>query len=236
MVVGLGGHAAIMTLPLRIPQLSFDRVGSGPPLLLLHGIGTGRADFTALVPALSESFDVIAMDLPGHGESAPCVGTPTVAAIADMVEHDLDAHGVGKVHVLGNSLGGRVALELAKRGRALSVVAMSPSGAAMPAERMIQGTLMAVARIGLRAGRPAIGVLAKHRAGRIALLAGLRARPWRASEAEALALRSGFASATKYWGTLVHAIMLDVPANLGSIKCPVVLTLAHRTHSRPARR
>jgi len=53
------------------------------------------------------------MDLPGHGESSMIQGRPSVAALTDAVEADLDAHGLGRVHLLGNSLGGRVAIELA---------------------------------------------------------------------------------------------------------------------------
>ena len=89
------------------------RTGSGEPLLLLHGLGTSRRDFTAVLPALTDRFDVINVDLPGIGRSPHVEQRPTVAAITDAVEHTLDMEGVGSVHVLGNSLGARVALELA---------------------------------------------------------------------------------------------------------------------------
>src|SRR6478672_7358684 len=98
------------------------RTGSGEPLLLLHGLGTSRRDFT--------------VDLPGIGRSPHVEQRPTVAAITDAVEHTLDAEGLGPVHVLGNSLGARIALELAVRGRARSVVAIAPSGVNIPQERL----------------------------------------------------------------------------------------------------
>ena len=50
-------------------RLSWNCAGSGEPLLLLHGIGTTRDDFSALRPALEADYDVLAVDLPGHGES-----------------------------------------------------------------------------------------------------------------------------------------------------------------------
>ena len=50
--------------------LGYDRVGSGEPLVLLHGFGSTRDDFAALIPALGRDFEVFAIDLPGHGESA----------------------------------------------------------------------------------------------------------------------------------------------------------------------
>src|SRR3712207_8230105 len=109
-------------MPLR---LSWSRAGSGEPLLLLHGIGTTHDDFTALRPQLDAEYRVLAPDLPGHGESAPLAGRPTVAAITDALEADLDDLGYERVHVLGNSTGARVALELARRHRARSVVAIA---------------------------------------------------------------------------------------------------------------
>src|ERR1700755_67167 len=114
------------------------RTRSGEPLLLLHGLGTSRRDFTAVLPALTDRFDVINVDLPGIGRSPHLEQRPTVAAITDAVEHTLDVEGLGRVDVLGNSLGARIALELAVRGRARSVVAdrpvrcQHPAGAGLP--------------------------------------------------------------------------------------------------------
>ena len=91
--------------------LSLTRTGSGEPLLLLHGLGSSRRDFTAVLPAVTDRFDVINVDLPGIGRSPHLEKRPTVAAITDAVEHTLDAEGLGCVHVLDNSLGARIALE-----------------------------------------------------------------------------------------------------------------------------
>src|SRR4051794_22937828 len=101
--------------------LDSSRTGTGEPLLLLHGWGSSRRDFAAVLPALTERFDVLAVDLPGAGRSQHLLERPTVAAITDAVERTLDAADLGRVHVLGNSLGARIALELAGRGRARSV-------------------------------------------------------------------------------------------------------------------
>lgn len=203
--------------------LAFDRAGHGEPLLLLHGIGSTRDDFSALLPRLAEEFDVLSLDLPGHGESPIGTERPTVAALTDAVEADLDARGLGRVHVLGNSLGARIGIELAARHRTRSVVAISPSGLGLPAERAHQGILMATARTIMRTLRPAIGTLAGTSAGRAALLAGMRARPWEASEKEALAMRGGFAEATGFWSMLWWAIIQDVPSGLHRVDSPVML-------------
>jgi pimeloyl-ACP methyl ester carboxylesterase len=203
--------------------LASDRAGRGDPLLLLHGIGSTRKDFAALLPRLAEHHDVLSVDLPGHGESSAGTWPPTVAALTDAVEADLTARGLQRVHVLGNSLGGRIALELAVRGRARSVVALSPSGLGLPAERLHQGILMATSRTLTRTLRPSLGMLASSPAGRTALLTGMRARPWEASESEALAMRGGFADSRGFWSMLWWAVLQDVPTGLHRVDCPVTL-------------
>jgi pimeloyl-ACP methyl ester carboxylesterase len=204
-------------------QLFWDRAGSGEPLLLLHGIGSTHDDFAALRPHLDAHYRVLAPDLPGHGRSAVLPRRPTIAAIADAVAADLDELGVGRVHVLGNSIGARVALELAARGLARSVVAISPSGLNKPAERLHQGLLMSGNRLALRGLRPLLPLAARTILGRTVLLAGLRSTPWRASETEALALGAGFGHADNYWQMLWWGILADVPTGLERIDCPVVL-------------
>jgi pimeloyl-ACP methyl ester carboxylesterase len=74
-------------------------------------------------------FEVIAPTLPGHDGGPPFAGngSPSVARIADALERQLDELGIGAAHLVGNSLGGALAIELAKRGRARSVLAISPA-------------------------------------------------------------------------------------------------------------
>jgi pimeloyl-ACP methyl ester carboxylesterase len=148
---------------------------------------------------------------------------PTVAAITDAVAADLDEQGIGTVHVLGNSIGARVALELAARGRAGSVVVISPSGLNTAAERAYQGVLMGTNRLALRRLRPLVPLAARTVVGRTLLLAGLRSRPWLSSEVEAPSLRDGFADAHGSWEMLWWGILTDVPTGLDRIDCPVVL-------------
>jgi pimeloyl-ACP methyl ester carboxylesterase len=204
------------------PLLAYSRRGSGERLLLLHGLGTTRADFDSLLDGLGD-FDVISMDLPGHGGSDMIDEMPTVAALTDAVCADLDAHGLDRVHVLGNSLGGRVAIELGRRQRTRSIVAISQSGMGAPFERLHQGTLMAAARFFNQLLRPWIEALSTTPAGRSVLLAGLRASPWSASPAEAAAVKGGFAEQTGFWSTLWYGIMIDLPTGLDSIDCPVIV-------------
>jgi pimeloyl-ACP methyl ester carboxylesterase len=204
-------------------SLSTTRTGSGEPLLLLHGMGSSRRDFTAVADLLAERFDVLNVDLPGVGRSPALERRPTVAAITAAVERTLDAAGVGVVHVLGNSLGARVALELAVRGRARSVVAIAPSGLNVPPERVFQGTGMALARVVTRTTAPLIEPLSRSAPGRATLLAPLKARAWSTSPEEAIGAREGFADSRDFWRTLLWGLLLDVPRGLDRIDCPVTL-------------
>ena len=212
------GYALLVTV-----LLSLTRSGSGQPLLLLHGMGSSRRDFAAVLPELTARFDVLNVDLPGVGESPHLAQRPTVAAITDAVVSTLDEAGVGRVHVLGNSLGARIALELAARGRTLSVVAIAPSGLNVPQERVVQGIGMGLARVVMRRAGGLVASVSGSAVGRAALLAPLKARPWSTSREEALGAREGFAESRDFWRTLVWALMLDVPRNLKRIDCPVTL-------------
>lgn len=201
--------------------------GDGPPLLLLHGLGSSRRDWTTLQPRLARHFATIAVDLPGQGTAPPLPVRPTVPALVDALERDLDARGLDRVHVLGDSLGGRLALALADRGRALSVLAVGPSGTSLPPERLVQGSGFVLAGALTRVLRPVLPALSRSALGRTALLANLRLRPWRATPEEALALDDGFGS-PDFWRLLVWSTLLDVPRPLRDLDVPVLL--AQGTH------
>ena len=112
------------------PTLGFDRQGSGTPLVLLHPLGADRGVWLPVMRELAAAHDVIAMDMPGFGESlelAPEVPA-TPEAFARAVAATLGSLGLGSAHAAGISLGGWAALELAKLDRALSVTAINPAG------------------------------------------------------------------------------------------------------------
>ena len=109
-------------------MLSHRRSGSGPPLLLVHGIGLDVNCWEPVRGLLERERDVIAVDLPGFGGSPVLDGTPTVPALASAVEGLIGDLGLERPHVAGNSLGGAVALELGRRDAVASVTALSPVG------------------------------------------------------------------------------------------------------------
>ncbi|WP_234825544.1 alpha/beta fold hydrolase [Mycolicibacter senuensis] len=107
------------------------RAGSGTPLLLLHGITAIWRVWSPVLPHLEPHHDVIALTLPGHA-GGPALGGrvgPPVDALADGIEAELGRLGLQRVHVVGNSLGGWLSIELARRNRARSLVLFSPAGA-----------------------------------------------------------------------------------------------------------
>ena len=98
--------------------------------MLVHGIGHTWRGWRPMLPLLEQRFDVLAPDLPGFGHSPPLpegeLSSPK--RLADAVEEAMDDAGFETAHISGNSLGGWIALELARRGRARTCVPISPAG------------------------------------------------------------------------------------------------------------
>lgn len=110
------------------------RAGSGEPLLLLHGFTGAWHHWRPLLGELVARYEVVAPTLAGHdgGMALPAGTALNFAGSTDLLEDHLDELGLDTVHVVGNSMGGALALELAKRGRARSVVALAPAGGWTP--------------------------------------------------------------------------------------------------------
>jgi pimeloyl-ACP methyl ester carboxylesterase len=104
------------------------RGGSGPPLVCLHGFTDTWRTWELVLPALERRHEVLAPTLLGHAGGPPLEGGASDVLIADAIERAMDDAGFETAHLVGNSLGGYVALQLAARGRAESVVAFAPAG------------------------------------------------------------------------------------------------------------
>lgn len=117
-------------LPLRVPRPTpYARAGQGEPLLLLHPFMMCHDAWADVVPRLSDKYDVVAMTLPGHWGGPPLRRRGvSLHAYADGVEEFLDGLGWETCHIAGNSMGGWLSFELARRGRARSVTAIAPAG------------------------------------------------------------------------------------------------------------
>jgi pimeloyl-ACP methyl ester carboxylesterase len=210
--------------------LNTRREGSGPPLVLLPGLGSTLVEFRSVTPALARRYDVLALDLPGQGRSpaVPAGVRPDVATLTDAVERELDRHGLTAPHVLGVSLGGRLGLELARRHRAGSVVAIAPTGPLSPPERVYQTAALVAARLGFSGLSRAADPLMRSAVLRTAALGLLRVRGWRTPADEATEVVRGFAEAEDFWRLLRHAVLPEVTLDYHEIVCPVLI--AQGTH------
>jgi pimeloyl-ACP methyl ester carboxylesterase len=181
-IAGVSQLRRPVTLPPRLALTPLHRGGSGSPLLLLHGIGAIWRVWTPVLDLLESQHDVIAPTLRGHGGGLPFDEdiTPSLSALADGVEEDLDRLGLTQVHIVGNSLGGWLAVELARRGRARSVVLLSPAGA-WRSQRRIELTADAIRLfVNLSAHcAPCAEAIAANPALRWLMLAGQVAHPSR---------------------------------------------------------
>lgn len=113
----------------RLPW-HYRETGSGRPIVLLHGIGMSHAAWNPVAPYLAATRRVVAFDIPGFGSTPPLAdGLPTIPNLVDALARSIEQIGISMpVDMAGNSLGGWMALEAARRGLARSVVGISPAG------------------------------------------------------------------------------------------------------------
>ena len=211
-------------------MLVVSRAGSGEPMILVHGIGSNRQVWDRMRPALDSAFDVTALDLPGFGESAALEPEQrTTFGLADAVEAEMERQGFSEAHLVGNSMGGWIVLELARRGRARTVTAISPVGGATRREARISLVVLQAHRIGAKLGAPFAGTLSKSSLVRRLTMSGQMTRPQDVPpEIAAFATRS--LAAAESWSELVHDISRnsDLIENnaprFAAITAPVLIT------------
>ena len=152
--------------------------GSGPQLLAIHGLGGNWRSWTPILDDLASEREVIAVDLPGFGDTPALPGPPTIAAHADALEQFIAEHDLDGVACVGSSMGARLALELARRGAVGPTVALDPGGFWNRREVRYFETSVATS---VKLMRPLAGALPKltgNPISRTALLPQFSARPW----------------------------------------------------------
>ena len=160
--------------------LNHYRTGSGEPLVLIHGLGSQWQMWKPLFEHLAPVHDVIAIDLPGFGETPALLegDAPTPQRFAEVVIEFFDELGLERPVVAGNSLGGWVALEIARRGRARAVVPISPAGFGLPREQAWTRRRLKIERAGAVAFHDLGVPLIRNPVTRTPLFFGMVARPW----------------------------------------------------------
>src|SRR6476620_11803126 len=108
--------------------LNHVRRGGGGPLLLVHGLGAGWRSWAPILDELAARREVIAVDLPGFGETPPLTDEVSIATLTDSVADFIGELGLDGVSTVGQSMSGRMVLELARRGVGGDTVALDPGG------------------------------------------------------------------------------------------------------------
>jgi pimeloyl-ACP methyl ester carboxylesterase len=214
-------------------RLDHFRRGTGEPIVLLHGMFQSWHSWAPLLDRLIAERDVFAPTHLGHAGSAPFeVGhRPTINAWTDAIEAELDEAGFDQPDIVGHSLGGWVAMELAKRGRARSIVAISPAG--QYSDEDVAKIAARVRRYGMaRSLLPLVRRVARTTAGRKVLFADSCSDPGRIRPEEAERLVVDFAACRDpqaFVGALKDqtgkAIRIREPER---VRCPVLILAPER--------
>jgi pimeloyl-ACP methyl ester carboxylesterase len=219
------------------------RAGSGEPLLLLHGFTGAWHHWRPLLGELVARYEVVAPTLAGHdgGMALPAGTALNFASSTDLLEDHLDELGLDTVHAVGNSMGGALALELAKRGRARSVVALAPAGGWTPGDgeahrlarffaRQLRLTRATASRMATIVRRPVVRRLAL----RDIMRHGELVAPWDALQLAQSSLRCSVSS------EVIAALAADrddlTLRELERIACPVLLASPQFDRVLPAER
>ena len=164
-------------------------------MLLVHGLGAGWRSWTPIIERLAQRREVIAVDLPGFGETPPLNGEVSIATLTDSVADFIREHELDAVATAGQSMGGRIVLELARRRVGGDTVALDPGGFWSDRELFVFSATMRPSIALVRALRGALPSLLDGSAGRTLLLAQLSARPWALSRETVLPDMCGLADA-----------------------------------------
>jgi pimeloyl-ACP methyl ester carboxylesterase len=202
--------------------LAYDRLGSGPPLLLVHGLGSCKEMWRPLLPLLARERDVVAVDMPGFGASPR--GPRTVEELAEALAGFAAGLGLERPAVAGNSLGGGVALTMGAMGVAGSVCALSPVGFVAGREGMYARALLAGTRRMAERLAPAAPALARSAVARTLLSSHAAARPWRIPPEDTAHWTRMYAQAPAFWDLLdaLDEWRAPVPA------CPTTIAWGER--------
>jgi pimeloyl-ACP methyl ester carboxylesterase len=213
--------------------------GSGEPLVLLHPFALCPQVWAPVMPMLKRQHDVFALSNPGHHGSDPLPPDyeHSITRAVDLLERKLDTLGIERAHMVGNSLGGWLAIELARRGRALSVVALAPGGGwevGSPEHRRLVLRFQLTRKL-LTLGAPLATRLARYSLGRTCFLRDAVACPARLSP-EVARLMIERAWRCEAYDEVVRAMISQpAPEPFAKLPCPIRLVWGAEDRLLPVR-
>lgn len=205
-------------------RLAYERSGAGEPVLLLHGLGHRRQAWDPVSPALRAHHELIAVDLPGFGESEPMPADipADLSGYSTVLAAFCRALGLKRPHIVGNSLGGLIALDMARLGHASSVTAISPAGFWTPLSGRRALAMAAYMRLGARAlPVPVIKKLARSPQGRFLLTSVVYAQPARLAAEYAIDDTLGYRNCTGFEATLAQRHTLQLTGDITDVDVTV---------------
>jgi pimeloyl-ACP methyl ester carboxylesterase len=209
---------------------AFSRQGAGPPLVLLHALGSSRAVWDPVLPFLIDRFDVLAVDLPGSGDSAPIPPgeEPHPARLAAAVADLLDELRIDRPHVAGNSLGGWIALELAARRPVASLTLLAPAGLWRRETPLYCLVSFRITRWATRRAPGLLSRLVASRLGRVLVLGQTHGRPGRMSPDRARAAIRTLGTAPGFDSVLAATVHRHYAAAGRDLGAPVTVAFGTR--------
>jgi len=218
-------------LGLRLEYLRVGAHASRPrgrraePIVLLHPFSLCPEIWKPILPELERHHPVHSLGLPGHlgTEPLPLDFDHSIEAGVDLLAHKLDALGIERAHLVGNSLGGWLAIELARRGRARSVVAIAPGGGweagSVEEERLVRK--FKLTNLLLRIGGPLSIMMANYALTRRVFLGDAVARPERLEPEEAALFIDAARRCTCYAGIVEALPKQPAPSAFEALPCPI---------------
>lgn len=160
-------------------HLHHVRKGAGDPLVLVHGIGGTWRSWSPIIDQLAAQREVIAVDLPGFGETPVAHDGGSIASFADAMTAFLEEHDLRGADLVGSSMGARLVMELARRGVGGDVVSLDPGGFWTPGQKRVFGGSLKASIVLVRLLQPVAPALSATAVTRTALLAQLSRKPWK---------------------------------------------------------